>query len=188
MYVKALFENSKNEIMLCFGCGHQSHKKCCYKRKLKKEEIINGIEFAEECMICHQKEIENEDEDKTEKEKEFELNDIKDLEGKENEVKHCIQQKSGSQKREVRVQPNSISCGIDPARQGHQKDAHQDLRQLAERRQLDPCPDHVTFGNGQDHRVQRIAVLSAEHGYVEYAQRRIEENQMIGIGRDQHHG
>ena len=84
------FENSKNEIMLCFGCGHQSHKKCCYKRKLKKEEIINGIEFAEECMICHQKEIENEDEDKTEKEKEFELNDIKDLEGKENEVKRKV--------------------------------------------------------------------------------------------------
>ena len=52
--------------------------------------IINGIEFAEECMICHQKEIENEDEDKMEKEKEFELNDIKDLEGKENEVKRKV--------------------------------------------------------------------------------------------------
>ena len=84
------FENSKNEIMLCFGCGHQSHKKCCYKRKFKKEEIISGIEFAEECMICHQKETENEDEKKMEKEKELELNDIKDLEGKENEVKRTV--------------------------------------------------------------------------------------------------
>ena len=84
------FENSKNEIMLCFGCGHQSHKKCCYKRKLKKEEIFNGIEYAEECMICHQNELENEDEDKVEKEKELELIDIKDLEGKENEVKRKV--------------------------------------------------------------------------------------------------
>ena len=81
-----LFENTKNEIMLCFGCGHQSHKKCCYKKKLKREEIIDGNEFSEECMICHQNEIE-ENEDKIEKEKEMELNEMKDIEDKEQQDK-----------------------------------------------------------------------------------------------------
>ena len=80
------FENSKNEVMLCFGCGHQSHKKCCYLKKLNKDEIEDGNEFAEECMICHQNEIENEEE-KMEKEKELELKGINDLENKENEDK-----------------------------------------------------------------------------------------------------
>ena len=81
-----LFEDSKNEIVLCFGCGHQSHKKCCYKKKLKREEIIDGNEFSEECMICHQNEIE-ENEDKIEKEKEMELNEMKDIEDKEQQDK-----------------------------------------------------------------------------------------------------
>ena len=84
------FDNTKNEIMLCFGCGHQSHKKCCYKRKLKKEEIINGIEFGEECMICHLDEIEDADEERMEKEKEVELKEVKDIEGKENEEKRKV--------------------------------------------------------------------------------------------------
>ena len=71
------FDNSKNEVMLCFGCGHQSHKKCCYKRKLNKDEIIDENEFADECMICHENEIENED-DKMEREKELELREMDD--------------------------------------------------------------------------------------------------------------
>ena len=81
------FENYKNEIMLCFGCGHQSHKKCCYKRKLNKDEIVGGVEFSEECMICHQNEIEDENEEKLEKEKEVELKEMNDIYGKENEEK-----------------------------------------------------------------------------------------------------
>ena len=79
------FENSKNEILLCFGCGHQSHKKCCYSKKLNKNEIIDRNEFGEECMICHQDEIENED--KMEKEKEVELKGINEFYNKENEEK-----------------------------------------------------------------------------------------------------
>ena len=54
------FEDSKNEIVLCFGCGHQSHKACCYKRKLKNEEYnSNEDNYNPECIICHQNEIEN---------------------------------------------------------------------------------------------------------------------------------
>ena len=56
----AYFEDSKNEIVLCFGCGHQSHKACCYKRKLKNEEYnSNEDNYNPECLICHQNEIEN---------------------------------------------------------------------------------------------------------------------------------
>ena len=57
------FEDSKNEIVLCFGCGHQSHKACCYKRKLKKDEFASNEDenYKPECIICHQNEIENAD-------------------------------------------------------------------------------------------------------------------------------
>ena len=78
------FDITNNEVMLCFGCGHQSHKKCCYKKKLNKNEIIDGNEFEEECMICHQNEIENEEE-KMEKEREVVLKDINDIANIENE-------------------------------------------------------------------------------------------------------
>ena len=78
------FDIGKNEVMLCFGCGHQSHKKCCYKKKLNKNKIIDGNEFDEECMICHQNEIENE-EDKIAKEKEVDLKDVNDIANIENE-------------------------------------------------------------------------------------------------------
>ena len=70
--------------MLCFGCGHQSHKKCCYKRKLNKDEIIDENEFTDECMICHQNEIE---EDEVQKEKEVELKEMNDFYNKEDEEK-----------------------------------------------------------------------------------------------------
>ena len=58
-----LFEDSKNEIVLYFGCGHQSHKSCCYKRKLKNDEYSSNEDenYAPECIICHQNEIENVD-------------------------------------------------------------------------------------------------------------------------------
>ena len=69
------FEDSKNEIVLYFGCGHQSHKACCYKRKLKKDEISsNEDNYNPECIICHQTEIENVEEgEKGEIKKEMEL-------------------------------------------------------------------------------------------------------------------
>ena len=56
------FENIKGETMICFGCGHQSHKDCCYKNKnLKKEELV-GLEnkYKPECFLCHQIEVEKE--------------------------------------------------------------------------------------------------------------------------------
>ena len=66
------FEDSKNEIVLCFGCGHQSHKSCCYKRKLKKDELssFEDDNYNPECIICYQNEIENvENEEKNEEKK-----------------------------------------------------------------------------------------------------------------------
>ena len=70
------FEDSKNEIVLCFGCGHQSHKACCYKRKLKKDELssFEDENYNPECIICYQNEIENVDnEEKEKKDKELDL-------------------------------------------------------------------------------------------------------------------
>ena len=78
------FDSNKNEVMLCFGCGHQSHKKCSYKKKLNKDEIIDENEFTDECMICHQNEIE---EDEVQKEKEVELKEMNDFYNKEDEEK-----------------------------------------------------------------------------------------------------
>ena len=54
------FENSKTEVVLCFGCGHQSHKSCCYKKKNNGEDESNDENFKPECLICYQNEIENE--------------------------------------------------------------------------------------------------------------------------------
>jgi hypothetical protein len=89
-----LFEDSKNEIVLCFGCGHQSHKACCFKRKLKKEEISTNDDenFKPECLICHQNEIEkveNEDknEPKKEKEQDYMIEKIKENKKDINKVK-----------------------------------------------------------------------------------------------------
>ena len=89
-----LFEDSKNEIVLCFGCGHQSHKACCFKRKLKKEEVNTNDDenFKPECLICHQNEIEkveNEDknEPKKEKEQDFIIEKIKEKKKDINKVK-----------------------------------------------------------------------------------------------------
>ena len=75
---KEYFEDSKSEIILCFGCGHQSHKACCYKRKLKKDEIINEEEnYTAECLICHQNDIEEvENGEKGEAKKEIDQDDI----------------------------------------------------------------------------------------------------------------
>ena len=58
---------NKDEKILLFGCGHQSHEECCYKRKLKdnsknKNKIIISDEEEEkcvnECEICRKNKIE----------------------------------------------------------------------------------------------------------------------------------
>lgn len=79
------FENSKTEVVLCFGCGHQSHKSCCYKKKLNNdEEELNDRNFKPECLICYQNEIENENvegkgDDNRGQEKENILEEINEL-------------------------------------------------------------------------------------------------------------
>ena len=87
-----LFEDSKNETVLCFGCGHQSHKACCFERKLKKDEINdNDDDFKPECLICHQNEIEIENEEKNgpkkEKEQEYMIERINENKNDKNKAK-----------------------------------------------------------------------------------------------------
>ena len=78
-----LFDKNKNDLISYFGCGHQSHKKCCYKKKLNKEESKNGNEYVDECMICHQNEMDEESDEKKEKEKEIILKNIDEIDNKE---------------------------------------------------------------------------------------------------------
>ena len=62
------FINSREEIIYCFGCGHQSHENCVYKKKLNNENenriIINNNEEEEnylaECEVCRKNKIETE--------------------------------------------------------------------------------------------------------------------------------
>ena len=67
---KKYFQNSVDEIIYCFGCGHQSHEKCCHKKKIKNEnENLNRIILNEEderednyileCEVCEKNRIEN---------------------------------------------------------------------------------------------------------------------------------
>ena len=61
------FQNTKDEIVYFFGCGHQSHEKCCYKKKInsnknriilhKKEESEES--FLPECEVCRKNKIDN---------------------------------------------------------------------------------------------------------------------------------
>ena len=79
------FENSKTEVVLCFGCGHQSHKSCCYKKKINNgDDELNDENFKPECLICYQNEIENENtegkgDDKKGQEKDNILEDINEF-------------------------------------------------------------------------------------------------------------
>ena len=41
-------DDNKNEILSCFGCGHQSHENCAYREK---------EDYESECSICKQSEI-----------------------------------------------------------------------------------------------------------------------------------
>ena len=61
------FQNSRDEILYFFGCGHQSHEKCCYKKKINTNRnriIINNIyeneeSYLPECEVCRKNRIEN---------------------------------------------------------------------------------------------------------------------------------
>ena len=63
------FQNSRDEILYFFGCGHQSHEKCCYKKKINTNRnriIINNIyeneeSYLPECEVCRKNRIENND-------------------------------------------------------------------------------------------------------------------------------
>ena len=71
---------SNNEIILCFGCGHQCHEKCAFSKN-------NFVK----CIICRRKGIENDEfsENKNiETKNEINMNEIKeDKENKINEKK-----------------------------------------------------------------------------------------------------
>ena len=84
------FQNSKDEIIYFFGCGHQSHENCCYKKRNYSSKNINNIRinskenedgsFAFECEVCRKNRIENEN--KVEDEDEFEnfiMNEDKEI-------------------------------------------------------------------------------------------------------------
>ena len=72
------FENSRNEIIYCFGCGHQSHENCCFKKKIhenKNKININNDEeneedFIPECELCKRNKIGIENKNKWDEEEE----------------------------------------------------------------------------------------------------------------------
>ena len=74
-------DDNKNEIISCFGCGHQSHENCAFREK---------EDYEEECYICKQSEIIDEYEHfklKKGKKIEKEINDKNNEEKKEGENK-----------------------------------------------------------------------------------------------------
>ena len=74
---------SNNEIILCFGCGHQCHEKCAFSKN-------NFIK----CIICRRKGIENDEfsENKNiENKNEINMNEIK--EDKENKINEEMKKK-----------------------------------------------------------------------------------------------
>ena len=75
------FDNSKKEIVYFFGCGHQSHERCCYKKKLNNSKNIIIIEnednFIPECEVCRKNRIEDENKNEDEYEN-FILNEDKE--------------------------------------------------------------------------------------------------------------
>ena len=71
-----IFENSRKEIVYFFGCGHQSHERCCHKKKIN-ENKINKInidddeeDFIPECEVCRKNKIEIENKSKWDEEEE----------------------------------------------------------------------------------------------------------------------
>ena len=78
---------SNNEIILCFGCGHQYHEKCAFSK--------NNFD---KCIICRRKGIENDEfsENKNiETKNEINVNEIKeDKENKINEEKNKKKEKN----------------------------------------------------------------------------------------------
>ena len=84
-----LYENSKEEVIYCFGCGHQSHEKCCHKKKLKNEkenritlneEEEDELNYIIECEVCRKNKIENRNKWENEDENLGDIEKIKDEE------------------------------------------------------------------------------------------------------------
>ena len=81
-----LFQNSKDEIVYFFGCGHQSHENCCHKKKrnTNKNRIImnnsyeNEESFLPECEVCRKNRIENRNKNEDEYEN-FIMNEDRDF-------------------------------------------------------------------------------------------------------------
>jgi len=61
------YKNSPNEVINCFGCGHQSHKNCIFLKKEKEMKNKNVINTKKEdyesnrfeCVICHKNRLDN---------------------------------------------------------------------------------------------------------------------------------
>ena len=61
------YQNSPNEEINCFGCGHQSHKNCIFIKKEKEKKNKNVINTKKdnyesnrfECVICHKNRLDN---------------------------------------------------------------------------------------------------------------------------------
>ena len=95
------YQNSKEEIIYLFGCGHQSHEKCCYKRKLNNDNnniILDGEEeesFLPECELCRRNKIEKKNNTKWE----YEDENIKSVQNVINEDMEDIKTKQPSDKK-----------------------------------------------------------------------------------------
>ena len=79
------FRESKDEIVYFFGCGHQSHEKCCHKKKknINKNRIILNEENDEgdyivECEVCRKNKINEDNKDEDEYEN-FILNEDREI-------------------------------------------------------------------------------------------------------------
>ena len=94
------FVNSREEIIYCFGCGHQSHEKCSYKKKIKNEKdnriILNEADDEYnciiECEVCRKNKIENRNKYENEEE------NLKNVEKDKDEDEETIKFKSPSDK------------------------------------------------------------------------------------------
>ena len=82
---KQFFRESKDEIVYFFGCGHQSHEKCCHKKKknINKNRIILNEENDEgdyivECEVCRKNKINEDNKDEDEYEN-FILNEDREI-------------------------------------------------------------------------------------------------------------
>ena len=85
-------DDDKNEILSCFGCGHQSHENCAYREK---------EDYESECSICKQSEIIDEHINiKKEKKINEEKKEEKEEEKKDENNKIIINNEENNEKKE----------------------------------------------------------------------------------------